>query len=49
MKRLDLKLLRDLWSLKSQVPAIALVMASGVAMLIMSLSMVSSLRDTQQR
>jgi putative ABC transport system permease protein len=49
MKRLDLKLLRDLWSLKSQVLAIALVMASGVAMLIMSLSMVSSLRDTQQR
>lgn len=48
MKRLDLKLLRDLWTLKSQVLAIALVMASGVAMLIMSLSMVSSLQGTQQ-
>ena len=48
MKRLDLKLLRDLRALKSQVLAIALVMASGVAMLIMSLSMVSSLQGTQQ-
>ncbi len=49
MTRLDLKLRRDLWAVKSQVLAIALVMASGVAMLIMALSTVSSLRDAQQR
>lgn len=47
MKRLDLKLLRDLWSLKTQMLAIALVMASGVGMLIMSLCMVTSLRTTR--
>ena len=36
MKRLDQKLLRDLWSLKGQALAIALVMASGVATLVMT-------------
>jgi putative ABC transport system permease protein len=49
MTRLDRKLRRDLWAVKSQVLAIALVMASGVAMLIMALSTVSSLRDAQAR
>jgi putative ABC transport system permease protein len=48
MKRLDRKLLRDLWTLKAQALAIALVMASGVATLVMMLSTVSSLRSAQQ-
>jgi putative ABC transport system permease protein len=48
MKRLDLKLLRDLWSLKGQALAIALVMASGVATLVMMLSTISSLREAQR-
>ncbi|HTO03738.1 MAG TPA: FtsX-like permease family protein, partial [Opitutus sp.] len=48
MKRLDQKLLRDLWSLKGQALAIALVMASGVATLVMMLSTVASLREAQQ-
>lgn len=49
MKRLDRKLLRDLWAMKTQALAIALVMASGVATLIMMLSTVSSLRNAQRR
>lgn len=49
MKRLDLMLLRDLWTLKSQMAAIALVMASGVAMLVMSLGMVAALGRAQER
>ena len=49
MKRLDLKLLRDLWALKAQAFAIALVMASGVATLVMMLSTVASLQTAQQR
>ena len=47
MKRLDLKLLRDCWALKTQALAIALVMASGTATLILSLSTVDSLRSAQ--
>jgi putative ABC transport system permease protein len=43
---LDKKLLRDLWRLRGQAIAIALVMGSGVATLVMSLSTVDSLRDT---
>jgi putative ABC transport system permease protein len=49
MKQLDRKLLRDFWGMKTQALAIALVMASGVATLIMSLSTVDSLRAAQQR
>lgn len=48
MKQLDRKLLRDLWALKTQAIAVALVMASGVATLIMALSTVSSLRAAQR-
>lgn len=48
MKRLDQKLLRDLWAMKTQALAIALVMASGVATLVMMLSTVTSLRRAQQ-
>ena len=49
MKRLDQKLLRDFWAIKSQAFAIALVMASGVATLILSLSTVDSLRLAQAK
>jgi putative ABC transport system permease protein len=48
MKRLDRKLLRDLWAMKAQAFAIALVMASGVATLVMMLSAITSLREAQQ-
>ena len=48
MKRLDQKLLRDLWAMKAQALAIALVMASGVATLVMMLSTVTSLRRAQE-
>ena len=47
MRRLDQKLLRDLWAMKAQALAIALVMASGVATLVMMLSTVTSLRTAQ--
>ncbi len=47
MTALDRKLLRDLGQMKSQAAAIALVMASGVAMFVMSLSTLVSLDYTQ--
>lgn len=40
------KLWRDLWRLRGQVVAIAMVMATGVAMLIMSLGALQALQDT---
>jgi putative ABC transport system permease protein len=46
MRALDHKLLRDLWALRGQVFAVALVVASGVALLVMSLSTLTSLRVT---
>jgi putative ABC transport system permease protein len=46
MRALDRKLGRDLWRLRGQVVAVALVIASGVALLVMSLSALSSLRAT---
>ena len=46
MKALDRKLLRDLWQLKGQGLAIALVMACGVATFVMSLSTMRSLERT---
>jgi putative ABC transport system permease protein len=45
---LNRKLLRDLWQMKAQALAIAMVVASGVAMFVMYLSSFSSLRATQQ-
>jgi len=42
------KLLRDLWALKGQALAIALVMAAGVAILVMYRSTFASLRLTQE-
>ena len=38
MRALNRKLFRDLWRLRGQVIAIAMVVASGVAVLVMSLS-----------
>ncbi|MCJ9429615.1 ABC transporter permease [Kordiimonas marina] len=43
---LNRKLLRDLWRLKMQVLAIAFVVASGAALLIMSLTTIEALEDT---
>jgi len=48
MRALDRKLLRDLRRLRGQVVAVALVVASGVALLVMALSSLSSLRATAE-
>ena len=48
LSSLNRKLLRDLWAMKGQALAIALVVASGVAMYVMYLSNFASLRQTQQ-
>ncbi len=46
MSSLDRKLLRDLWRLRAQVLAVALVIASGAAVLIMSLTTIEALEET---
>jgi putative ABC transport system permease protein len=46
---LDKKVVRDLWHMRGQALAIALVIASGVATFVMSRSMLDSLRLTQTR
>jgi putative ABC transport system permease protein len=46
MRALNTKLLRNLWKLRGQVLAIAVVIASGVAVLVMSLSTLSALTET---
>ncbi len=46
MRALDRKVLRDLWRLRSQVLAIGAVIASGVAVLVMSLSTLDALFAT---
>ncbi|HHL39686.1 MAG TPA: ABC transporter permease [Deltaproteobacteria bacterium] len=48
MKAVDRKLLRDLWKMKGQALAIAVVMAGGVAMFVMSLSTLDSLYLTRE-
>lgn len=48
MKQIDRKLLRDLWQLKGQSLAISLVIASGVATFVMSLSTLTSLELSQE-
>ncbi|MDJ0788287.1 MAG: FtsX-like permease family protein [Myxococcota bacterium] len=45
-RALDRKLLRDLWRLRAQVASIAFVIASGIALLVMSLSAVEALRES---
>lgn len=47
MRALNHKLVRDLWSMKGQSLAIALVISSGVATFIMSLSTLDSLEATR--
>ena len=47
MRSLDRKLLRNIWQIKSQVLAIGLVIAAGVAVYIMYFSTFESLRLTQ--
>lgn len=49
MHPLDHKLLRDLWRLRVQALAVALIVASGVAVLVMSLAAIEALEDTAAR
>ena len=46
MRALDRKVLRDLWHLRGQVLAIGMVIAAGIASLIMSLSTLEALEET---
>jgi len=46
MKALDHKLFRDLWRLRGQVLAVGMVIASGVATLVMSVSTLQALQQT---
>ncbi len=48
MKSLDRKLLRELWGMKGQALAIAMVIASGVGTFVMSLATMESLQTTRQ-
>jgi putative ABC transport system permease protein len=48
IKSLDRKLLRDIWHLKGQILAIALVVACGIASFVMSMSVYNSLTLTQE-
>ena len=45
---LDRKVLRDLWRMRTQAFAIALVIAAGVGMVVMSLGMMRSLEATRE-
>lgn len=47
MRALDRKLLRDLWNARSQVLAIALVVSSGIALLVMAQGVFGSLLTTR--
>ncbi|WP_084192459.1 ABC transporter permease [Parasphingorhabdus marina] len=47
MGALDRKLLRDIWRLRSQALAIALVIAAGIGMVVMSFGMMRSLEATR--
>lgn len=46
MRALDRKLLRDLWHLRGHVVAVAMIVASGVALMVMALSSHKSLEAT---
>ncbi|ANM32257.1 ABC-type transport system, involved in lipoprotein release, permease component [Acidobacteria bacterium Mor1] len=48
MAALDLKMLRELWLMRGQAVAIALVIASGVAMFVIASSTLDSLTKTQR-
>jgi putative ABC transport system permease protein len=47
MRALNRKLLRDLWRIKGQALAIALVIGTGVAIFVMSLGVLDSLVETR--
>ncbi len=47
IKALDRKLLRDLWGIRGQALAIALVMAAGIATFVMSLTTLQSLKKAR--
>jgi putative ABC transport system permease protein len=49
VKALHRKALRDLWHMRSQAMAIALVIAAGIAMLVMSQATLNSLQATRDR
>ena len=49
MLAMDKKLWRELWAMRSQALAIAMVIGSGVAIFIMSLSALDSLYETRER
>lgn len=49
MRSLDRKALRDLWQLRGQALAIALVIASGVATYVMCISVLLTLEETRDR
>jgi len=49
MKALDRKLFRELWGMRAQALAIAMVIVSGVGIFVMSLSTVDSLFETRER
>ncbi|MEJ2320824.1 MAG: ABC transporter permease [Gammaproteobacteria bacterium] len=49
MQALDRKLWRELWKMRMQALAIALVIVSGVSVFIMSLSTLDSLHETRER
>ncbi|UCD35772.1 MAG: ABC transporter permease, partial [Nitrospiraceae bacterium] len=48
MKAINRKILRNLWTMKGQALAIVMVIASGVATFIMSVSTMQSLKSTQE-
>ena len=48
MQSLDYKLIRGLWKLRGQVIAVSLIIASGVGVMIMSLSSLHALEETSQ-
>jgi putative ABC transport system permease protein len=49
VKAIGIKLFRDLWYLRGQAVAIAMVIASGIATYVMSASTLTSLQDTRAR
>ncbi|MFN3514460.1 MAG: FtsX-like permease family protein [Phenylobacterium sp.] len=48
MRALDRKLVRDLWAMKTQALAIALVIAAGVSVHLLATGMLSSLEETRR-
>ncbi len=48
MKAIDKKLWRELWNMRAQALAIALVIVGGVGIFIMSLSTIDSLHETRE-